>query len=396
MSQPTETRLTFRTGLPPEDLEPVVVFLRTEVLLAQAETLGRLLRTADRERKLHWTLAVAWDSFALHRDSPLAVLTAAKVARIARQFDLAAKMLRAARTLKLDREFAVAVSVQEALLRRERDIDAHGSRDQMAQRLIIYACHHCGRLIEYISVPCMYCGGQPLTITEVAQSGRLATAWFSIWDLVGIGRQIQGGRKATEVVSNLTQSAEASMANQKYRSYVESALDEAKRKLADRFFYYLNVANCPNCGTSIPRHDPFVANCTKCHVKLRISPPMQLLNCLARTSIHFQHNFAGERTDEFDLFIRYLVALQSKLFTRQETPSSAERNRVLEFMGSLGKFRVVNNVGIVDMSNPRKLAVERSESYVGVDRSNDLLVLDDFKGTLQVLADWMFKTKALC
>lgn len=186
------------------------------------------------------------------------------------------------------------------------------------------------------------------------------------------------------------------MANQKYRSYVESALDEAKRKLADRFFYYLNVANCPNCGTSIPRHDPFVANCTKCHVKLRIPPPMQLLNCLARTSIHFQHNFAGERTDEFDLFIRYLVALQSKLFTRQETPSSAERNRVLEFMGSLGKFRVVNNVGIVDMSNPRKLAVERSESYVGVDRSNDLLVLDDFKGTLQVLADWMFKTKALC
>jgi hypothetical protein len=396
MSQPSQVKLTLRTGLPPEDLEPDVVSLRTEVLLAQAETLDRLLRTADRERKLQWTFAVAWDSFALHRDSPLAVLTAAKVARIARQFDLAAKMLRAARTLELDREFGVAVSVQEALLRRERDIDAHGSRDQMAEQLIIYACHQCGRLIEYISIPCMYCGWQPLTITEVAQSGRLATPWFSIWDVMEIGRQIHGGRRATEVVSNLTQSAEASMANQEYRSYVESALDEAKRKLADRFFYYLSVVNCPNCGTGIPRHNPFVTSCTKCRVKLRIPPPMQLLNCLARTSIHFQHNFVGERTDEFDLFIRYLVSLQSKLFTKQETPSPAQRNRVLELMGNLGKVGVVNNVGIVDMSNPTKIVVERSESYVGVDRSNDLLVLDDVKGTLQMLADWMFKMKALC
>jgi hypothetical protein len=92
---------TLRTGLPQEDLKPDVVYYRTRVLLAQAETLGRLHRAAEQERKLLWTFAVAYDCFALHPDSLLAVITAARVARIAGQFDLADKMLRVARKLNL-------------------------------------------------------------------------------------------------------------------------------------------------------------------------------------------------------------------------------------------------------------------------------------------------------
>jgi len=50
------SKLTLSTGLAQEDLKPEVVYYRTEVLLAQAETLGRLHRAADKERKLLWTL----------------------------------------------------------------------------------------------------------------------------------------------------------------------------------------------------------------------------------------------------------------------------------------------------------------------------------------------------
>jgi hypothetical protein len=123
---------------------------------------------------------------------------------------------------------------------------------------------------------------------------------------------------------------------------------------------------------------------------------MRLLSCLARASIHFQHNFAGEQSNEFDLFIRYLVSLQNKLFRTQETPSPDERKRVVELMGALGEFRVGSNFGTIDMSNPREIAFRQNNSVPEAETARATAVLEDFRGTLQVLADWMFRTKALC
>jgi hypothetical protein len=394
---PIDGNRRLSTGLSHDDLDPTTVFLRTEVLLAQAETLGRLLRTKDGERKLMWTFAVAHDCFTLHPDSPLAVLNAARVARAARQFDLAAKLLRIARSQKAnDDDEQLAITIQERSLQRERDIDAGGSREQMEHWLIVYACQQCGRLTEYISTPCMFCGWQPKTIEEVSRSGRLSTQWFSLWELLGIGRGIITGRKATEVVSNLAESAASSMTNPNYKRYVENALQESKRKQADGFYYYIHSPGCQNCGASVPLFNPFIGNCSHCQAKLRVPPPMRLLSCLGRTLIHFQHNFAGEQSSEFDLFIRYLVSLQSKLFRTQETPSPDERKRLVELMSALGEFRVGNNYGGINVSDPNKIGFKQNDSVPQAEKVRAVAVLEDFMSTLQVLADWMFRTKALC
>ena len=391
-----DEKRTLDTGLPPDQLNPDLVWYRTQVLLAQAETLGRLLRTADRERKLLWTFAVAYDCFTLRPDSPLAALTAARVARIAGQFDLAAKMLRIAQKLNSNDNINAAIALQESLLERERDIDATGLREAMIKRLFVYACHRCGRLVEHISIPCMFCGWQPLTIQEVSQAGRLSTVTFNLWELLGIGREIARGRKATEVVSNLTQSAEASMADPQYRGYVEQVVETAKFRRGDRFFYYLHVAGCHKCGAKNSRHNPFVTNCFRCDEKLRIPPPLRLLSCLGRASVHFQNNFDGDKSEGFDLFIRYLVSLQDKLFQKQETPSPDERNRVLQLMGRLAQFRVTSNFGVINMSDPKSIVFHQSDSVSDGNKARARALLEDFTRTLQFLADWMFKTKALC
>jgi hypothetical protein len=258
------------TGLSPEELDPTIVYWRTQVLLAQAETLGRLLRTNDKQRKLLWTFAVAHDCYTLHPDSTLAVLNAAQVARAARQFDLAAELLSIARSRKVNEDEQLAITLGERSLQRERDIDAGGSREHMAHWLIVYACQGCGRLIEHISIPCMFCGWRPKTEEEFSRSGRLSTSWFDLWDILGIGREIDAGRKATEVVSNLTDSAAASMANPQYRRYIANAMDSAKQQQADAFFYYLHGPACHNCGTRAPHHNPFVTNCSHCQANLRI------------------------------------------------------------------------------------------------------------------------------
>ena len=48
------------SGLSPDQLEPSKVFSRIEILLGQADTLKRLQRSKDRERKLAWGMAVTW------------------------------------------------------------------------------------------------------------------------------------------------------------------------------------------------------------------------------------------------------------------------------------------------------------------------------------------------
>jgi hypothetical protein len=391
------SELTLHTGLPPEDLKPDVVCYRTEVLLAQAETLGRLNRTAEQERKLLWTFAVAYDCFALHPDVLLAVITASRVARIAGRFDLAAKMLRIARKLHLSERDSATVRKQEVLLERVRDVDAAGSRNLMETHLITYLCQHCGHLVEYISLPCWFCGWQPLTIKEASQSCRLATPWMSLWDLMKVGRGIVAGHKVTEVVPNLAEAADASMANRDYKEYVEGAVESAKWKKDDgSFFYYLNPFHCDNCSANVPRHDPFVTHCERCQTKLRIPPPIKLLNCLARVSIHFQHNFGGEPSENVSLLVRYLVSLQSKLFAKQETPSPSERSRVLELMAGLGTFMIINNFGVIDMSDPKHIVLHHNESGMDVNAADGRIIVEDFRDTLQFLADWMFRTKALC
>jgi hypothetical protein len=48
------------------------------------------------------------------------------------------------------------------------------------------------------------------------------------------------------------------------------------------------------------------------------------------------------------------------------------------------------------MSDPKKIVFEQSSSVPEGETTLATAVLQDFADTLQVLADWMFKTKALC
>ncbi len=383
-----------RSGLSGDILEPSRVWSGTDVLLAQAESLERLRRADDCKRKLLWAMAVATDSVEAHPTSALAVLNAARIAKAAKQFNFSARLLGAARKLDHDKSIEQAILYQENLLARESDI-AGGSQDAMAKRLIVYACQKCGRLVEYISTPCMYCKWHPTALLEASHSGRLSTAWFSLWELMGIGRQIHAGRKATEVVTNLAEVAAELMAdpNSAYRKYIEDAVEVAANKKADSYFSYFEASICHNCGERVPRQD--TKHCPNCKTALRIPPPLRLLNCLSRVSIHFQHNFDTPQSNEFDLFIRFLVSLQSKLFRMQDTPSDRERSQVLDLMSKLAKFEVVNGLGSILIADPKSVVYQLNLELPEDSKSTANTILTDFTQALQFLADWMFKTKAL-
>jgi hypothetical protein len=101
--------------------------------------------------------------------------------------------------------------------------------------------------------------------------------------------------------------------------------------------------------------------CSKCRALLHIPPPLRLQICLSRLAIHFQHNFGGPESNECDVFIRYIVYLQSKLYRQQDTPSNNERAKVLELMTKIGKFWSPKEYGYISMIDPQNITCEPSD-----------------------------------
>ena len=382
------------SGLSPDQLEPWNVLSRVDILLGQADTLERLQRSKDRERKLAWGMAVTLDCQEAYPDSPLAPFSAAMLARAAGRLELASQLLSRARELDHDRICGNGIDYEENLLKRERAV-IDNSLAALGQRLIIYVCQRCGRPIEYISIPCMYCGWHPTTLDEMSRSVRLSRHNFSTWELLGIGRGIAGGRKATEVVTNLAEVAAEYMADPQsaYRKNVKSVLLGMQQKLKDNYFFWHHAAICEHCNTLNYRQD--VKECSKCRASLYLPPPLRLQICLSRLAIHFQHNFGGPEFDECDVFIRYIIYLQSKLYRQQETPSNNERAKVLELMTKIGKFWTNKEYGYISMVDPQNIAYELSSKLPEELKAQEVTALADFRDTLQFLANWMKRTKTL-
>ena len=365
-----------------------------DVLLAQAESLARLRRADDVKRKVLVAAQIAADCVTAFPDSALARLTAARVFRLGGQLDSASKLLSLARSRRGDETTTHNIAYEENLLAREREV-AGGTLVAMAQHLLVYACQNCGRLVEYILLPCMFCGWHPTTLLEMSHSGQLSTNVFSLWELLEIGRGMRRGRKAVEVVPDLAEVAAKHMADSQseYRRDIETVFQIAQKKKFDDYFCYLEVSNCRSCGTPNYRED--AKHCSKCKTPLRLPPPLRLLNCLTRLSMHFQYNFEGPKSTEFNLFIRYLVSLQSKLYRTQDTPSDRDRALVLKSISELARFDVVNGLGVIVMTDPQNITYRLHEGLSAEKAASGQVGLADFRNTLQFLADWMSRGKAL-
>jgi hypothetical protein len=135
------------SGLSPDQLEPWNVFSRIEILLGQADTLERLQRSKDRERKLAWGMAVALDCQEAYPGSPLAPLSAAMIAIAMGRLELASQLLSRARKFDHDRICGNRIGYEENLLKRER-AEIHDSLAALAQRLIVYVCQRWPELLS--------------------------------------------------------------------------------------------------------------------------------------------------------------------------------------------------------------------------------------------------------
>jgi hypothetical protein len=372
--------------------EPSTAGAAIDVLLAQAQSLERLRRHEDCKRKRMVAMGFATDWVEAHPKSGLAWLNGARVAIAGGKFELAATMLSSARKLKCDETTINNIIHHENMLARQRDA-ANGSLEAMAQRLIVYACQRCGGLTEHITRPRVRCGWRPTTLLEIAHSARLCSNFLSLWQLMRIGREIILGRTAIEAVPNLPEAAAVIMADPRYRRDLEEVHEISQRmKVVETYFFWHEATICKICGAR--NFDEKAKDCLHCKSPLHLPPPLRLLMCLTRLCLHFQLNFEAPKSTEFDLFIRYLVSLQSKVYRTQETPSDPERTFVLNLITKLARFEAPNGLGNINMTNPNNITYQLPDDLPETKQSLANTVLGEFRDVLQFLANWMSRAKA--
>ncbi|MHB8564111.1 MAG: tetratricopeptide repeat protein [Acidiferrobacteraceae bacterium] len=384
------------TAATPDMTEAIV-----EIFLAQADSLRRLGRTNDVERKLAIARATALECHHGSPKSAIAWLIGARVARAGGQFDLAESMLNAAANFGPTDHELHNIEYERSQIRRERDI-AGGNAVVMAQRLIIYTCQRCGCLVEFITVPCMRCSWIPTTAREMAISVRLSIGNWTISELVGIGRAIMLGREITDVVPNISDVAEQHIkdpASFDYRLVNQNmALIDQKRH--DSHYAWPSATTCAHCGQQSPMNWWLTA-CDKCGKNLTWSPPLRLMSALTRLVIHIQQNYKSPsdhdpQSTEYHMFLCYLVMLQSKLYRLQDTPSEEERTQFIERLSAVHEFVSTGRLWAVEVAKPSAITKRPLETDETETQQNDLGVVEDFVSCLRYVVGWMKRRKALC
>lgn len=240
------------------------------------------------------------------------------------------------------------------------------SPDEFTQ---IYCCANCGRLHNFVSMPCPHCDWSPQSVDETARSIVLSNAYFDVPTLLVLAREIGNGRAADDVVLNLAQKTKSYLDNQKKRADV-SQVFTLLRQNEEKNHRSLNmVRECANCGEKILQS--CAERCQDCGEWVNWPDAIRTIACLDNLLWLFEHRVEVSSNKAFSEFVCVMVVLTNNLLRKQESPSDKDRQYCLQLLAELEVVCDRNNGAMIETKDPRNLKIyfvkdcmlEDSENY---------------------------------
>ncbi|MGE0556759.1 MAG: hypothetical protein AB7E73_14010 [Burkholderiales bacterium] len=268
--------------------------------------------------------------------------------------------------LSEDERFVLSAEMQK--IKRQRPIDERrkGGPEGFTT---IYCCQHCGRLHNFVSMPCPHCDWCPETIDQTARSLILSNAHFKVPALLLLSREMEKGRPANDVVPNLAQDARTYVASGERKEAVTkvlSLLNENKRK---HHRSLPQVRACNNCGHRILLSS--AEKCDKCDSTTDWPDAVRTLVCMDNLLWLFEQRAEPAATESLSELVCVLVSMTNNLLRKQETPQSDVRRYALDLLGKAGAIADLGKGAIIETKNPQQLKIylvkdsmrEDSESF---------------------------------
>lgn len=239
-------------------------------------------------------------------------------------------------------------------IRRECSLDKRSSSetDEFTQ---VYCCQNCGRLHNYVSMPCPHCDWSPQTIEEAARSFVLSNAHFKVPELLILSREMANGRLADDVVPNLKKNVQTYLSIPNQRQAVEQVFSLLRQNEHKNHRSMQMVRECSSCGGRILFSG--AEECEKCGDIVNWPDAVRALACMDNILWMFEQRVEASSSKEFSDFVCLIVAMTNDLLRKQESPSDQRRKYALNLLAAMGGVSDMNDGAIIETKNPRNLQI---------------------------------------
>ena len=217
-----------------------------------------------------------------------------------------------------------------------------GNNDSYAQ---IYSCQNCGRLIKFISIPCTHCQWLPNDLNELGRSFVLSNKGFHVSALLLLSREVSKGRKPSEIVPSLGETARKLLAWDEAKDLQKRIFTKLKEEEGKSLRSIKAVRQCPNCLEQILYCNQ--EKCGNCGEIVQWPEILRLLICMDNILWLFEQRFESSTSPEVSEFVCLLVTMIDELVRKQEAPSNYQRQYALQLLEAIESIYDKNRGAVI-------------------------------------------------
>ena len=256
---------------------------------------------------------------------------------------------------KIDEENRIILGAELQNLRREKPNSYNRKEGSLEGFTKIYSCQYCGRIINFVTMPCPHCQWYPSDPLRLARSIVLSNPTIKVPALLLFAREVSKGRSPSEVVVNLDSNAieyyEMPESESKLRYMFNLLQQNAQKNIRNMNM----VRGCPNCGERIVLSQE--DECSSCGESIGWPDSIKLLVCLDNLLWLFEQRVEVSSLNEFSEFVCLLVAMTNEMLRKQEAPTLKKRRYALLLMRDMKAISDANRGAIIDTTTPEKLKI---------------------------------------
>lgn len=308
-----------------------------QVLTATEQMILAQLRKAPRDKQAHLLLAMFY-------------VETEKVDRA--QATLAEALNSNLYVLTDEERLVLAAELQK--LQRQQPLEQR-SKEGPVGFTTIYGCQNCGRLHNFVSMPCPHCDWHPTTLEQTARSLVLSNAHFKIPALLLLAREMTNGRPASDVVPNLLQDGKTYLSVPEQARMVEKVLGLLVENAHKHHRLFADVRGCPNCGENVLISA--AEECGKCKSNLDWPDVVRTIACMDNLLWLLEQRSEPTASAQFSEFVCVLVSMVNNLMRKQESPPDKVRQYALRLIGELGAIADLGKGAVIETKNPNQLKI---------------------------------------
>jgi tetratricopeptide (TPR) repeat protein len=360
---------------PSQELQAFVEYHKATELLEKGKNLVKLGRTSEATEVFSEAELIAAKAANKFPRSVQAHVSLALIYQETQQFDRTEAILERllnSNDFSLDDEQRTTLRSELYKIKREEPARTPGGDVSETGFTTVYSCQNCGRLINYVSMPCQHCLWYPGELAVCARSIVLSSDCFTVPQLLLIARSISTGRTASDVVRNLEERARQAMEMPESQSRLRHLFDLLHKNAPKNARDINQMRSCFSCGKRLLLSN--IDECQECGEVIDLPDSVRLLMCVDNLLWLFEQRVEPAETDAFSEFVSILVAIENDMLRKQEAPPLYRRTYALSLLQKMKGIDDKNRGAVIETTNLNKIKiclikqnmVEDTESFVPI------------------------------